>query len=256
MKSNRWELHTDPAADGATNMKIDGDLLRAIETCAEPRTVIRFYSWHRPTLSLGRNQTPRKGADLDFCNRHGIDVVHRPTGGLAVLHDDEITYAVISNEPAAFAGGSVYGTYRRVSEALADGYRRLGVDVALAARSDRNLPAVDADDPCFVSQSRYELAFNGRKLVGSAQRRLRRAFLQHGSMPLSVDRELLARATGFGDPECLEREVTALDECVERIPSRDDLVATFVSAFADYFQVTFDRFGGGKSAVPNRGVVV
>lgn len=241
MTSDRWELIIDPAADGATNMRVDNDLLRNLEAAAEPRTVIRFYAWNRPTLSLGRNQSDEKGADLDFCREHGIDVVRRPTGGLAVLHDHELTYAVVSNQPEAFSGGSVYGTYRRVSEALAVGYRSLGVNVALAQRPAGRAVQSDTDDPCFASQSRYELVFDGRKLVGSAQRRLRRAFLQHGSMPLSIDRGLLAGATRFADSAALEREVTALDECLENTPGIEELVATFRRAFEEHFEVTLAK---------------
>src|SRR5690606_29480259 len=129
----------------------------------------------------------------------GIDIVYRPTGGRAVLHDDELTYAVVSNDLARFDGGSVYGTYRRISEALAAGYRRLGLDVTLAPPPGRGPVKGPVDHPCFVSPSRYELLAGGRKIAGSAQRRLRHAFLQHGSMPVTCDRDLLARATRMAD---------------------------------------------------------
>lgn len=246
MTHRTWELRIDAAADGARNMQVDHDLLQAAEAASEPRTIIRFYSWTHPTLSLGRNQREDKAADLGFCRERGIEVVHRPTGGLAVLHDDEITYAVVSNEPDAFDGGSVYGVYRRVSEALAGGYRRLGVDVTLAPTTSQRNRAGKMEEPCFVSQSRYELAVGGRKLVGSAQRRLRRAFLQHGSMPLSIDRNLLARATRFGESALLESEMTALGECLDPVPGRDHLVGAFVASFERHFNVGLGPMAPGE----------
>lgn len=243
-----WELRVDPPADGAANMGVDAGLLAQLEHSPESRTIVRFYAWSRPTLSLGRNQRADKAADLPFCEEAGVDVVHRPTGGQAVLHDDEITYAVVSNEPSAFDGGSVYGTYQRVSEALAEGYRRLGVPVVLAPAGSGHTRFRGNDNPCFLSQSRYELSVNGRKIAGSAQRRLRRAFLQHGSMPVSVDRELLARATRFADPALLEAEMAGLCECLREVPEREALVEAFAGAFEDCFGVVLDPAGKHRGA--------
>jgi lipoate-protein ligase A len=231
-----WELRLDPAADGETNMGIDRRLLEALDRSSEPRTVVRFYRWVRPTLSLGRNQRPDTAADLDFCKARGIDVVRRPTGGQAVLHDDELTYAVVSNEPGSFEGGSVYGTYRRVSEALAEGYRRLGVPVVLAPGGGRSASPGDTH-PCFATSSRFELTVGGRKIVGSAQRRLRRAFLQHGSMPIRVDRRLLAGATRFPDASALDSQIVGLSECLPEVPGPEALSRAVVLGFEATFGV-------------------
>jgi lipoyl(octanoyl) transferase len=233
-----WEFRYDPPATGAANMRIDGDLLRELDADPRPRTILRFYTWRHPTLSLGRNQSPERAADLEFCRQAGIEVVSRPTGGQAVLHDDELTYAVISNEPDAFGGGSVYGTYRRVSEALGEGYRRLGVGVDLVPVGTAARPGVGSrENPCFVSQSRYELTVGGRKIAGSAQRRLRRAFLQHGSMPLSLDRRRLARVTRFDRPDVLEERTIALVECLSDRPDVSRMVEALTGAFRDCFDV-------------------
>src|SRR5262249_9683669 len=158
--------------DGASNMSIDAAFLEEIEASPEPRTIVRFYGWRTPTISLGRNQRIERAVDLDFCRANGIDVVHRPTGGRAVLHDDELTYAVISNDAESF-GDTIYGNYKRVSEALCLGYNRIGVAAVLAPDTRKSAEASDdADLPCFLSTARYELMVAGRKIVGSAQRRV------------------------------------------------------------------------------------
>src|SRR5688572_26047451 len=173
--------------DGARNMAIDAELLDEVEKSENSRTIVRFYGWRVPTISLGRNQKVDKAVDADYCRVHGIDIVHRPTGGRAVLHDDELTYAVISNDTHAF-GDTIYGNYKRVSEALCLGYNTLGIPAVLAPDTRKPSPmADDADPPCFLSTSRYELMVNGRKIVGSAQRRVQHSFLQHGSMPITCD---------------------------------------------------------------------
>src|ERR1051326_906734 len=126
-----WKLIIDGPLAGSRNMAIDAALLQEVDNCEDPYTVVRFYGWQTPTISLGRNQQIDKAVDSAYCRANGIDIVHRPTGGRAVLHDDELTYAVISNDTDAF-GDTIYGNYKRVSEALCLGYNRLGVHAVLA----------------------------------------------------------------------------------------------------------------------------
>src|SRR5216117_3197861 len=145
-----WELIIDGALDGAANMAVDDALLDEVQRSPGARTVVRFYGWRRPTISLGRNQKIENAVDVDYCRATGIDIVHRPTGGRAVLHDDELTYAVISNDTASF-GDTIYGNYKRVSEALCLGYNRLGVPAVLAPETRKIAPlAKNADPPCFL----------------------------------------------------------------------------------------------------------
>src|SRR5262245_33560687 len=149
-----WKLIIDKSASGVLNMAIDRALLEEIDNLEGPHTVVRFYTWRTPTISLGRNQQINKAVDVEYCLTNGIDVVHRPTGGRAVLHDDELTYAVISNDTGSF-GETIYGNYRRVSEALCLGYNRLGVPAVLAPDTRKPVPLIDdGDPPCFVSPSR------------------------------------------------------------------------------------------------------
>jgi lipoate-protein ligase A len=234
-----WKLILDGSLDGARNMSIDAALLDEVERSEAPKTIVRFYGWSSPTISLGRNQQIHKAVDVDYCRTSGIDIVHRPTGGRAVLHDDELTYAVVSNDTEQF-GDSIYGNYKRVSEALCLAYNRIGVPAVLAPET-RKLSAManDGDPPCFLSPSRYELTVDGRKIVGSAQRRLRRSFLQHGSMPITCDRAVLARATRLPDPEPLDQEMAGVAEFLTQRPTLEQLRSAFVRAFQDYFSIEF-----------------
>jgi lipoate-protein ligase A len=235
----QWELILDGALEGAVNMAIDAELLAEVEATPSPRTILRFYTWIRPTLSLGRNQKVEKAADPDFCLANGIDIVHRPTGGRAVLHDDELTYAVISNDAATF-GETIYGNYKRVSQALCIGFNRLGVPAILAPDTCKpNSCEKDTDPPCFVSPSRYELMVDGRKIAGSAQRRVRRSFLQHGSMPITVNREALGRATRMHDIRPLDTEMAGCAEFLPVRPTLQQLTGAFMGAFQDYFEIDF-----------------
>jgi lipoate-protein ligase A len=234
-----WELILDGPVDGAANMAIDAALLQEVESSTATRTIVRFYQWRCPTMSLGRNQKLDKAVDVEYCRSNGIDIVYRPTGGRAVLHDDELTYAVISNDSSHF-GDTIYGNYKRVSEALCLGYKHLGVTALLAP--DTRKPEVNennGDPPCFISPSRYELMVNGRKIVGSAQRRIRNSFLQHGSMPITFNYQRLARATRIRDAQLLEQEMAGVAEFLGARPEIGRLQEVFIHAFHSYFSVEF-----------------
>ena len=234
-----WELIIDGATDGLRNMAIDAALLDEVESSPGTRTIVRFYGWRTPTISLGRNQKIENAVDVDYCRKSGIDIVHRPTGGRAVLHDDELTYAVVSNDIESF-GGTIYGNYKRVSEALCLGYNRLGVPAVLAPDTRKAVPLSNGGDPpCFLSPSRYELMVEGRKIAGSAQRRVRRSFLQHGSMPITCNRKALAGATRLGDASSLEQEMAGVAEFLSHRPSLEQLRNAFIRAFQDYFSIEF-----------------
>ena len=238
---NRWDLIIDGQLDGVSNMAIDAALLEEVEESALPKTIVRLYQWRRPTISLGRNQKLESAVDAGYCEAHGIDIVHRPTGGRAVLHDDELTYAVISNDSSCF-GDSIYANYKRVSEALRDAFQRMGVPAVLAPET-RKAPALrnGADPPCFLSPSRYELTVDGRKVVGSAQRRVKNSFLQHGSMPITCDRETLALATRMVETDSLYREMAGLAEFLDERPSVGMLSNALIGSFQDRFDMEFRR---------------
>jgi len=234
-----WQLIIDGAMDGSHNMAVDARLLNEVEHTETSLTIVRFYGWIIPTISLGRNQQINKAVDIDYCRANGIDVVHRPTGGRAVLHDDELTYAVISNDTECF-GDTIYGNYKRVSEALCLAYNRLGVPAVLAPETRKLSAHPDGTDlPCFLSPSRYELMVQGRKVAGSAQRRLRRSFLQHGSMPITCNRLELARATRLMSPETLQREMAGVAEFLSERPTIEQLRGALIRAFQDYFSIEF-----------------
>jgi lipoate-protein ligase A len=176
--SDSWRLLVDTPADGAWNMAVDEVLLDGVAAGMTPPT-LRFYEWTPPCLSLGYFQ-PFDVVDLDGCRRLGVEVVRRPTGGRAILHDRELTYSVTL--PASLLGhdGGVLPSYYRLSLALRDGLVRLGVPVTLAPESASG-PA-DHGPVCFDRPSAHEILLHGRKLVGSAQMRRGGGILQHGSI--------------------------------------------------------------------------
>lgn len=184
--------------------------------------VLRFYGWDRPTLSFGYLQRVKRTVDRRFCDRHGIGVVRRPTGGRAVLHHQEVTYSVVTSTDGFPGGSSITESYRVISEGLCRGLHKAGIaaEVSRPALPERPAPG-EAEEgprsssPCFSSISRYELTFGGRKLLGSSQRRSGDRFLQHGSLPVVPHWDLLLGATGqTGAADSGDRMYTSLGEAV------------------------------------------
>ena len=184
---------------GVENMKLDRELLHWVEQCSAKITVVRFYRWAVPTISLGKHQRAEEAVDQIYCQREAIPIVRRPTGGRAVFHDDELTYSLVSNHCQYFSLESVRDTYRVIAAGLKAGLRGLGISAQLAegCRHSPPVPPSGLKNPCFLSPSQNELLLRGYKIVGSAQRRLRRSFLQHGSIPLQVDYPQMAAALGI-----------------------------------------------------------
>jgi len=190
-----WRVIIEGESDGPWNMAVDEAILEAYERAdPKPTPTLRLYGWQPATLSLGRSQRVEGSYDASVVSREGIGLVRRPTGGGAVLHEFERTYAVIGALGIPPFSGGVIATYLAIAEALRRGLMRLGVaaiPVEPMHGSSRDTPAA-----CFERLGAWELVANGRKLVGSAQARRRGALLQHGSIPIRLDPSRLAAILG------------------------------------------------------------
>lgn len=175
------------------NMALDEALLHSVAK-GDSLPVLRFYRWLPATVTLGYAQSVITDLDMDVCCQAGLDVVRRSTGGRAVLHDQEVTYSVIAPLNTDQFGNSVLDCYRVISEILQKTLIQLGLPAQLVPGKPRggNQNAVKA--VCFSTPSQYELVVDGRKVAGSAQKRHGQTFLQHGSIPVEMDLELLAKA--------------------------------------------------------------
>ena len=204
-------------------MAIDEALLRHAEHQAGPSTTLRLYRWTKPTVSLGYAQRAQEAANLAFCAANEIEVVRRPTGGRAVLHAEELTYAIISNDVQLFGGSTIQAAYMAIAGILQLALQRIGCPAQISPgnihRRDSCPPEIEVgatkEVPCFSSTSRFEITAAGRKLVGSAQRRLKSAFLQHGSILIGCDYEFQARALG-ANPEVLQQQFVGVGDFVSK----------------------------------------
>jgi lipoate-protein ligase A len=234
--SDAWRLLVDAPADGAWNMAVDEILLDGVAAGAAPPT-LRFYEWMPACLSLGYFQ-PFDVVDPDGCRRLGVDVVRRPTGGRAILHDRELTYSVALPASVLGEAGGVLPSYYRLSLALQEGLSRLGIPATLAPEAAA-VRSADHGPICFDRPSAHEILLQGRKLVGSAQMRRGAALLQHGSILIEPRLDKLTaclRLTLRGDSGRIEDGVAGLAEVGVTEPAR--IAAALGDAFAATFSVS------------------
>lgn len=184
-----WRVIDTGAGDGGWNMAVDEALLLS---AGGPgfRPTLRFYSWERASLSIGSFQKAHE-LNIERIEGAGVPLVRRPTGGRAVLHDAELTYSITCPVPSPFFPSDLMGSYKSIGNCFLRGLRLLGVEAALVPVSknpDRKKSPHKGGNPlCFSSPSWYEVLLGGKKLIGSAQRRQKDAFLQQGSLLIKTD---------------------------------------------------------------------
>lgn len=175
-------------------MALDEALLEMV-AAGRSGPVLRLYRWQPATVTLGYGQRGSKIVNLDACERLGLDVVRRCTGGRAVLHDDEVTYAVIAPVGEGAFPAGVLDSYRVIADVLQRVYHCLGIDAILATGRQPGSGGSGAEQSaCFTAPGHYELLYRGCKLAGCAQKRVPGAFLQHGSLPVNLDLKKLYTA--------------------------------------------------------------
>ena len=198
----RWRLIIDPELDGRENMAVDEAISRVMDsnkgsagvtlrrTFEESAPTLRLYGWKEPTISIGYMQEEER------FNESGLPVVRRITGGRAVLHDMEVTYSIITGSDNPLFSSGIEGAYALISGCIINALK----DVSIEAGFSRGVKGLKgaARDACFYTPSKHEVIIDGRKLVGSSQRRFKNAFIQHGSILFNIDHELNSIVFGHG----------------------------------------------------------
>jgi lipoate-protein ligase A len=197
-------------------MAIDEAILLSADSGGALPT-LRFYGWSPPAVSLGYFQDFSKEVNLKKCRSLGIDIVRRPTGGKAVLHENEVTYSVVSPKNNPLFPDTILGTYKVISSCLVQALVAMGVNASIKDSGDRQNEKSSLQSLCFSEPSRFEILVDGRKICGSAQVRAKNAFLQHGSLLVSFD---------------AERAVQVL--CPDPAPNLSDKLGNSVTAVNEY----------------------
>jgi lipoate-protein ligase A len=254
MKSNdfmvaTWRLIKTAPANGAWNMAADEALLESIGV-NRSLPVLRLYAWSPPCLSLGYAQ-PFSDVLHDKLAERGWHVVRRLTGGRAILHTDELTYSVIVSTHEPRLAGGILESYLRLSHALLKAVHDLGVPAQAMPQAPQAADTPKNQNPvCFQVPSNYEITFQGKKLLGSAQARKKEGILQHGTLPLHGDLSRILQVLNLDhdrqevmdyaevEKDLLDRATTM--QAVRGIPiSWEEAAAAFENAFTEILNIQF-----------------
>ncbi len=211
---------------------------------------LRVYGWKPWAISLGYNQS-ESDINKNKCSELGFDIVRRPTGGRAILHANELTYSVVM-----FANGqSVAEIYAMISKSLVSALQKICPAVSYET-SQPNFQALykkQESIPCFSASARYEVQINGRKLVGSAQRRYASVgfpdvVLQHGSILLGTEHRLLTDVLNLEADNVKEKIVEDIDQktidlstAIGKVVTFDEAAEVIRSGFEETLNVCFQN---------------
>jgi lipoate-protein ligase A len=209
-------------------MGLDEALLEGIAAGGAP--VLRFYGWNPPAVSVGYFQGLREEVDLDACKRLGVDVVRRISGGGAVFHKSELTYSIIMGLDHPLAAAPLEESYRIICGGIILGLNKLGAGASFSGIND--------------------VTAGGLKISGNAQTRRNSSLLQHGTVLLDKDGDLMFRVLKV-PPEktrgALVREaagrVTSLRSVLDREISFEQAAAALAAGFAEALNLDYRETG-------------
>jgi len=270
----QWRFIFTGASDAFLNMALDEAILQTCQS-GQASPTLRLYLWRPPGVSIGYFQSLEKTVDFSKCKESNIDVVRRITGGRAVLHENEITYSVCASaQEYPELGENINETCQKISFALLESLKalkvfgkwvkpnreRTGIDSTGSINSPKASPRtvwsgassvqVTEDSyfsrPCFMSNSRYEITMEGKKLIGSAQRRFQDSFIQHGSLPLGSGKFNLADLLSIESlasenkkrrvvKKKLEEKSTSLGKILKRKVEYEEVISALKTGFSKFF---------------------
>jgi lipoate-protein ligase A len=207
------------------NMALDEAICEAVRKGLSPPT-LRIYKWKRPTLSLGYFQK-LSDIDLDYCAGKDYPVVRRLTGGRAILHDDELTYSFCAKKDTLSFNGDLHNDYTVISSALVGGLKQFGVNAEMSFVRKR---AADQKSPaCFKVISYGEVTVNNKKVIGSAQKRYKNGFLQHGSLLFGFNEQELRNILQESEGDDFS-SIGSVTECADK-ESYNKLISSLKRSF-------------------------
>lgn len=239
-----WKYIDTNLNTGAFNMSLD---LQIAKSLTADTAFLRTYRWQPYCISLGANQN-ENSIDTDAAKNNNIDIVKRPTGGRAILHSEELTYSVIL---PINSDSSARNIYHEINIAL-----KKGLGLYDHRLNDIQLESMQADFQslyketkgiiCFAVPAKSELKFNGKKVAGSAQRKLDKSILQHGSI-LCGDYHLnIVNYMKISNEEKrklkteIEKSTTTLERILHQTVNYETLSAAILKGFEEHFNCNFE----------------
>jgi len=238
----RWRFIDSGPCAASYNMALDEALAVTVQKSDSP-PALRIYGWEKPSVSLGSFQK-MSDVDLKYCVDHTIPVVRRPTGGRAIFHGDELTYSFSSRNEGLFSVG-LLDSYRKLSIAFKSALEMLGLRVAMKTERESGR-TLARSALCFASTSYGEISYEGKKLVGSAQKRWKEGLLQQGSIPYVIDEEETKRIFSIVPVRPAKEGMIGLKDLLPNL-NHEEVKEAIRFAFERTLGITFHRVSPSPS---------
>jgi lipoate-protein ligase A len=227
-------------ADAVYNMALDERIfLRYLD---DGMPVLRLYSWEQPSFTYGTSQAPDGKIDIRRCFSDNVGIAKRMTGGGVLFHHNELTYSFVCSKADVGEEKNVFVSYRQICAFLISFYSSLGLKASFALESEDFKDKSTAHQLCSASREKYDIVIRGKKIGGNAQKRSRQAVFQHGSIPISIDWELMRRYL-IDMPDNMPSEVTTLSAELSDLADKKILEDKLIEAFSRVFEVRFIEEG-------------
>lgn len=241
----KWIYFNTGENSGQYNMEFDIELAK---NCSSDEAYFRLYRWQPYAISLGANQS-FESVNIVLASSDGIDVVKRPTGGRAILHAEELTYSVVIPTSLGLTSQDIYS---KTSNALVEGLRLYDERLSLAELESvqplfQQLYQKPEGIACFAASAKSEVKINGKKLIGSAQRKMNSVILQHGSIlcgdyHLNIIDYLLQTDV---EKEIIKKELSEKTCNIKSFLNEDidfeKLIMCVKKGFETYWEITFEQ---------------
>jgi len=238
----RWRIIDTGALDPSTNMALDEALLRGYLFHSSPPT-LRLYGWKHPGLSIGFSQDPKRELDIELCSKRSMPFVRRITGGGIILHGDELTYSLVCSKEDLGIPVQVVSSYKIISSFLISFYNSLGIKAEFACDTQTRAASGTPSALCFAAKEKYDIVSNGRKIGGSAQRRIGNVIFQHGSVPITFEKGMASLFLRVKPPDADESRATCLKDILGRDAKIPELSRLLTEAFVKSFDVEIEARG-------------
>lgn len=238
-----WQLSLTPQLTGAANMELDLKLFEEIERGSTGST-LRIFSWHPNCVSLGYAQKAEKVIDAVKAKNLGWDVVKRPTGGGIVFHNEaEVAYSIVTEIDNPLFPKGLVPAYKKISEAIVGALGKIGVSAEIlntkyeTLNKSKTLNSKVQNNLCFSYPAEYEIVVAGKKIVGSAQKRGKRAMLQQGSIFV---RQISPEIFSVLKELCGKHNAISVEEVLRRAVGFDELSQALINGFTGKLGVSFE----------------
>lgn len=222
--------------------------LQLVKSVSPNSPILRFYGWKPYCISIGANQSYNE-INSFLAEKNHVDIVKRPTGGRAILHAEELTYAVIMPNSSEISGRKLY---EAISQSIVYGLKDYNskmdkVELENGNPDFGNLLKEASGSLCFASTAKSEIKFGGKKLVGSAQRKLGSTILQHGSILIGTYHKGLIDYLNLNEQEKfnlmneIEEKTTEISSIINADVNISDLQETIVTGFENVLNAKFSK---------------